>query len=198
MQFTFLLDNVAIVVRHWYEVGASDEEHGTRVELRTIGRPAHIGTESAAQPVTLHRPLWRADIFDLIGEPKGNLARAHFHPRFDGREPSDRRWDPLLREDWAEWLTGQLTALPAVLDAAGAPDLVADDERVAVSRHLDQVLAAASSLLGASCDAGRRCLAATRDTQTAVDMMLRQFRPPGTADPRLAAQGSGYGGACPE
>ena len=86
----------------------SDEEHGTRVELRTIGRPAHIGTESAAQPVTLDRPLWRADIFDLIGEPKGNLARAHFHPRFDGREPSDRRWDPLLREDWAGWLTGQI------------------------------------------------------------------------------------------
>src|SRR5262249_19507546 len=58
MQFTFLLDNVAVLVRHWYEVGPSDEEHGTRVEVRTIARPAHVGTESAAQPMTLDRPLW--------------------------------------------------------------------------------------------------------------------------------------------
>jgi len=79
LQFCFLLDNVAILVRHWYEIGPDDEEHGTRIELRSIARPAHIGSESAAQPVTLDMPLWRADIFDLIGEPPGNLSRAHYH-----------------------------------------------------------------------------------------------------------------------
>src|SRR5215468_9233667 len=188
MQFTFLLDNIAVLVRHWYEVGPSDEEHGTRVEVRTIARPAHIGTESAAQPITLDRPLWRADIFDLIGEPKGNLARAHFHPTFEGVEPSSRHWDPLLRDDWAGWLTDQLAALPAVLDVAGAPELTTDDELTAMSAQLNQILAAASSLLGAHCDAGRRCLALTRDTQTAVAMMLNRFRPPGSSDPRLAVQ----------
>ena len=141
MQFSFLLDGVAIHVRHWYEVGPSDEEHGTRVELRTIARPAHIGSESAAQPVTLDEPLWRADIFDLIGAPPGNLSRAHYHPTFEGREPSSRHWDPGLQQDWAGWLRAQLTDLPAALVAAGAPPRRPRPELTA--DQLDQVIAAA-------------------------------------------------------
>jgi hypothetical protein len=185
MQFCFLLDNVAILVRHWYEVGPADEEHGTRIELRTIARPAHVGSESAAQPVTLDEPLWRADIFDLIGEPPGNLSRAHFHPVFDGREPSSRRWDPRLREDWVGWVTRQLTNLPATLEVAGAADPGASDGCERIGSHLDQLIAVATSLLGVNCDAGRQCLAATRDTRTAVAMSLRMYRAPGTGDPRL-------------
>ena len=84
MQFCCLLDRVAVLVRHSYEVGPSDEEHGAR------------------------------------------------------REPSSRNWDARLSER--------------------------------------------------TCDAGQRCLAATRDTATAVAMMLEVFRPPGTGDPRRGAQ----------
>jgi hypothetical protein len=186
LQFAFLLDSVAILVRHWYEVGPSDEEHGTRIEMRTIARPAHVGSESAAQPVTLYQPLWRADIFDLIGERPGNLSRAHYHPRFDGLEPSSRHWDAGLRKDWSGWLRTQLTDLPAVLAAAGAQGHVTDRQELTASQ-LDQLLNAANDLLGVTCDAGQRCLAATRDTSTAVNMMLEMFRPPGTADPRLRA-----------
>jgi hypothetical protein len=187
VQFCFLLDKVAILVRHWYEVGPSDEEHGTRVELRTITKPAHIGSESAAQPVTLDEPLWRADIFDLIGEPPGNLSRAHYHPEFEDREPSSRNWDTKLREDWSGWLSAQLSDLPAVLAAAGAPELAADGQQLTADQR-DQVLAAAASLLGVNCDAGQRCRAATQDTGTAVAMMLQMFRLPGAGDPRLAVQ----------
>ena len=187
MQFSFLLDDVAILVRHWYEVGPSDEEHGTRVELRTIARPAHIGSESAGQPVTLDEPVWRADIFDLIGEPPGNLSRAHFHPTFEGREPSSRTWDAGLQENWAAWLTARLSDLPAVLTVAGAGALAPDGRHKLAAAQLDQVIAAAASLLGARCDGGRQCLAATKDTTTAVAMMLEMFRPAGTQDPRLAA-----------
>jgi hypothetical protein len=187
VQFCFLLDKVAILVRHWYEVGPSDEEHGTRVELRTISKPTHIGSESAAQPVTLDEPLWRADIFDLIGEPPGNLSRAHYHPVFEDREPSSRNWDTRLRDDWAGWLSAQLSDLPAVLAGAGAPELAADGQELTGSQR-EQVVAAAAGLLGVNCDAGQRCLAATRDTSTAVAMMLQMFRPPGTGDPRIAVQ----------
>ena len=194
MQFCFLLDKVAILVRHWYEVGPDDEEHGTRVELRTITRPAHIGSESAGQPVTADEPVWRADIFDLIGGPPGNLTRAHFYPTFEGREPSSRNWDPQLQENWAGWLTAQLSDLPAVLAAAGVGDLASGErgtgERGSTVKlapaQLDLVIAAAASLLGERCDGGRQCLAATTDTTTAVGMMLEMFRPPGTQDPRLA------------
>jgi len=184
MQFCFLLDKLAILVRHWYEVGPDDEEHGTRVELRTLVRPEHIGSESAGQPVTLDEPVWRADIFDLIGGPPGNLSRAHYHPTFDGREPSSRHWDERLQENWAGWLTAQLTDLPAVLTDAGAGELSIDVKLAPA--QLDHVIAAAASLLGERCDAGRQCLAATTDTTTAVGMMLEMFRPPGTQDPRLA------------
>jgi len=187
LQYCFLLDGVAILLRHWYEVGPDDEEHGTRVELRAIARPAHIGSESAAQPVTLDMPLWRADIFDLIGEPPGNLSRAHFHPTFDELEPSSRNWDARLRDDWAGWLRAQMTDLPAVLAAAGAREDTATEQELTASQ-LDQLLTSAGSLLGINCDAGQQCLAATRDTGTAVAMMLQMFRPPGTRDPRLAAQ----------
>jgi hypothetical protein len=188
MQSCFLLDNVAIVIRHWYEVGPSDEEHGTRVELRTIVRPAHIGSESAAQPVTLDQPLWRADIFDLIGEPPGNLSRAHFHPVFYGREPSSRQWEPRLCEDWAGWLTEQLIDLPATLSAAGIHQPGASDGYELLPGRLDQLIAAATSVLGVNCDAGQQCLAATRDESTAVAMMLQMFRAPGTSDPRLSPE----------
>jgi hypothetical protein len=187
LQYCFLLDGLAILVRHWYEVGPDDEEHGTRIELRSLARPAHIGSESAAQPVTLDQPLWRADIFDLIGEPPGNLSRAHFHPTFDGLEPSSRNWDTRLRDDWAGWLRAQMTDLPAVLAAAGARDHLAQEQELTADQ-LDQLVTAAASLLGVNCDAGQQCLAATRDTTTAVAMMLEMFRPPGTGDPRLSAQ----------
>ena len=197
MQFCFLVDEVAILVRHWYEVGPSDEEHGTRVELRTIARPAHIGSESAGQPVTLDEPVWRADIFDLIGEPPGNLSRAHFHPTFEGREPSSRNWDLGLRENWAGWLKAQLTELPTVLAAAGAGGLAPDDDHKLTAAQLDHVIAAAASLLGARCDGGRQCLAATTDTTTAVAMMLEMFRPTGTQDPRLAAEAASPASAGP-
>lgn len=189
MQFSVILENVAILVRHWYEIGPASEEHGTRVELRAVARPAHAGSESAAQTVIVDEPLWRADIFDLIGEQPGNLARAHFHPSFTGREPSSRHWDPRLRKDWAGWLRDQLAELPAVLAAAGAPDSAAVRAELS-SVTIDRLLAAAADFLGANCDAGERCLASTRDTSTAVSMMLEAFRAPGTGDPRLNAVSS--------
>ncbi|MDR2988022.1 MAG: hypothetical protein LBV34_24610, partial [Nocardiopsaceae bacterium] len=123
----------------------------------------------------------------LIGEPPGNLSRAHYHPTFDGLEPSSRHWDARLREDWAGWLRAQLGDLPAMLAVAGAQDHAADGHELTASQ-LDQVIAAADSLLGANCDAGQQCLAATRDTGTAVTMMLQMFRPPGAGDPRLMAK----------
>lgn len=184
MQVAFVAENVAVLVRHWYEIGTEDNEHGTRVEIRRVSRPDHIGSESAAQPITLDLPLWRADIFDALDEPPGNLARAHFHPTFEGVEPVDRHWDHALRSDWRDWLTGQLSDLSTLLaDAPVQPDPVADG--MAIAARIPVILEVAASMLGALCDAQERCLAATVDTQHAVRLMLDQFRTPGAADPRL-------------
>lgn len=185
MQVTFVADSVAVLIRHWYEIGEVDDEHGTRVEIRRVTRSTHIGTESAAQPVTLDLPLWRADIFDALDQPPGNLARAHFHPTFDGVEPVDRHWDAELTQDWRTWLTERLSALPATLaDAPVQPDPARDCTPVAA--RIPLILEVAATMLGAHCDAQAQCLAATVDTQDAIRMMLDQFRAAGAVDPRLA------------
>jgi hypothetical protein len=186
MQLAILLDDIGLIVRHWYEVGPDDEEHGARVEIRTLARATHVGSESAAQPITLDRPLWRADIFDLIGAEPGNLLRAHFHPSFLDREPVDRHWDQAVREDWRSWLSARLSNLPDTLAAA---DLLPGqlDDAPQLARYLPSIVGATEWMLGEHCDGGVQCLAATLDTRAAVDMMIDQFRPSGTVDPRSVA-----------
>ena len=74
MLHAFVYNDVAVLVRHWFEVSlkASHLEHGTRVELRVRPPEPHRGSESAAQAITADRPLWRADLFDRVdGSPGG-------------------------------------------------------------------------------------------------------------------------------
>ena len=73
------LSRCAVIVRHWFEIDLRDcaLEHGARIELRELTPQVHRGSESAAQVVTLDRPLWRADVFDRVqGEekPLGDVA----------------------------------------------------------------------------------------------------------------------------
>ncbi len=186
MQIVFVADSVAVVVRHWYEIGPDDNEHGARIEIRRVSRPTHVGSESAAQPLTLDFPLWRADIFDALDQPPGNLARAHFHPAFHGVEPVARHWDQELAHDWRSWLARQLADLPAVL--ASAPLTIHPGRDGAkIAARIPMILDAAATMLGEGCDGGAQCLAATTDTQGAVRLMLDQFRRPGALDPRQAA-----------
>jgi hypothetical protein len=181
MQTAFLLDHLAVILRHWFEIGPRDEEHGCRVEIRTLVRSAHVGTESAAQPVTLDLPLWRADIFDLVGAPPGNLTRAHFHPAFNGREPVDRHWEPMLQADWRGWLHARLTDLPGTLQRSGDADISGADRLAA---GLPRLLDHAETLLGVNCTTPADCLDVTVDTRHATALMLQQFREAGASDPR--------------
>jgi hypothetical protein len=184
VQTVILLDHIGVVVRHWYEIGPRDEEHGCRVEIRMLRRPEHTGTESAAQPVTLDLPLWRADIFDLVGSPPGNLERAHYHPTFDGREPVARHWDAQLKNDWRGWLAQRLSDLPETLRSNGDVDVSGADRLVSeLPRLLDQ----AEGMLGLHCVDPGQCLAMTTDTRVATTLMLQQFRQPGAVDPRTTS-----------
>ena len=92
MLHTFVYSRVAVLVRHWFEIGLDDGvlEHGARLELRRLEPQPHRGTESAAQRIVIDRPVWRADLFDRLDRPAGSFSAAHFHPRFDGDEPCDR------------------------------------------------------------------------------------------------------------
>jgi hypothetical protein len=124
MKRAFVLSQTAVLVFDWYEPDPGGHEHGVRVEVRLLGDSAHRGTASAAQEVVIDRPLFRADLFDLIAGEPGNFTRAHYHSSFEGVEPCEREWDGELSANPFGWLSGQLSDLEAMVAAAGATDSV--------------------------------------------------------------------------
>ncbi len=108
-----------MLVGPWHEP-MDPPERGARVEVRLLVDEARRGSPSAAQRVVIDQPLFRADLFDQVDGPPGNLRSAHFHPRFHGVEPCDRHWSDAIQADPVGWLTGQLGDLRRLLDESGA------------------------------------------------------------------------------
>jgi hypothetical protein len=143
----FVFQNVAVLVGPWHEP-MNPPERGARVELRLLSDEPARGSRSAAQRVVIDQPLFRADLFDQVDGPPGNLRSAHFHPRFDGIEPCDRHWDDAIQRDPLGWLADQLRDLPRLLRAAGhdADDNAAlDVDAQALRRAVPAVTAAVES-----------------------------------------------------
>jgi len=170
------LTRTALLLRHWFEVDLDDAsmEHGCRVELREIPPLAHRGSESAAQVVTADRPLWRADLFDRVGDTPGSFAVAHYHPRFDGVEPCDRVWDEHLTRDPWGWLEKRL------VDASW-PALDADDAAELGARAAE-VVAIAQGFSPARCTSTAQCYRQTRDVRGAVQLMVQNLQDPDALD----------------
>jgi hypothetical protein len=183
--FSFVYSRVAVLVRHWFEIGLTDGvlEHGTRLELRLLEPQAHRGTESAAQRFCIDRPVWRADLFDRLDRPAGTFSAAHFHPHFDGAEPSDRVFREELTADPWTWAAAQLSDLKAVADAAGLPpDVVADDARD-VHDQAALIVDTARTLAPTECRSRDECFRMTRDVAGTVRIMVDNLTDPALLDP---------------
>ena len=184
MLFSFVHTRVAVLVRHWFEIGLTDGvlEHGARLELRLLEPQAHRGTESAAQRFVIDRPVWRADLFDRLDRPAGTFSAAHFHPRFDGDEPSDRVFrEELTADPWA-WAVGRLSDLKAVADAAGLPpDAVADDVGD-VREQAALIVDTARTLAPTECRSRDQCFRMTRDVAETVRIMVDNLVSPTLLD----------------
>lgn len=128
----FVFENVAVLVFPWHEPG-DPPERGTRVEVRLCPEEPHRGSVSAAQRVVIDEPVFRADLFDQTTAPAGNLRSAHFHPNFEGVEPSDRYWPDGIKQHPTGWLEGELGDLAHILTRAG----VAGVDAAAVARDAD-------------------------------------------------------------
>ncbi|MEV0403157.1 hypothetical protein [Actinoallomurus sp. NPDC050550] len=184
MLHAFVYNEIAILVRHWFEVSLKDShlEHGARIELRLRSPQPHRGTESAAQMIVADQPLWRADLFDRIDGVRGGFEAAHFHPRFDGVEPCERHWaDEIKAAPW-DWLHDQLSDVAGVATAAGTPlrDPAADSEQVRADAAA--IVAAAQSRAAIECGAKEQCYAWTQDAAHTVHLMLDQLAKPELLD----------------
>ena len=94
------------------------------------------------------QPIWRGDLFTLATGKRGNWDRAHYHPRFEGIEPSDRAWDPELTKSPLDWLRRQLgDDLDRILREAGAPQLAGGDDARLVRQVLPRISAAVEECL---------------------------------------------------
>jgi hypothetical protein len=185
MLYSFVHSRVAVLVRHWFEVGLTNGvlEHGARLELRLLEPQAHRGTESAAQRFVIDRPVWRADLFDRLDRPAGTFSAAHFHPRFDGAEPSDRVFrEELTADPWA-WAAAQLSDLTAVANAAGvSPDAVAADASD-VREQVGLIVNTARALAPTECRSRDQCFRMTRDIASTVRIMVDNLADPALLDP---------------
>lgn len=180
----FVFDEVAVLVRHWFEIDLADShlEHGARVEVRLRTEQPHRGSESAAQKIVVDQPVWRADLFDRLDGTPGEYAVAHYHPFFTGVEPSERHWaDQVKAAPW-EWLRDQLSDVAALVSTAGLPLRRPGIERLRVRAALEEIVAAAQRRAPTGCRSARQCYAWTRDAAGAVDMMLDSLARPDLLD----------------
>jgi hypothetical protein len=114
----FVFEGIAVLVGPWHEP-MNPPERGTRVEVRLLDDEPKRGSPFAAERVVIDRPVFRADLFDRMDLPPGNLRSAHFHPGFEGVEPMDRHWDDAIQADPTGWLAAELGDLPGLLKRAG-------------------------------------------------------------------------------
>jgi hypothetical protein len=176
------LSRSAVVVRHWFEINLRDcsMEHGARIELRERPVQEHRGSESAAQVITVDRPLWRADLFDRLLDQPGSFGAAHYHPRFHGNEPCARTWDPALTADPWRWLADQFAMLGA---GSGSEPWHLDPEDAREMPGLaDQVVGLARQFSPQQCRSVPECFRLTRDVRGTVQLMIKNLEQPGLLD----------------
>jgi hypothetical protein len=193
VQHILTLSHTAVVVRHWFEIDLEDAsmEHGARIELRELTAHPRRGSESAAQLITLDRPLWRADLFDRLADQPGSFGAAHYHPEFSGNEPCPRVWDPELTVGPWSWLRDQF-AQPGAAQGSGRWRLEPADA-AELSGLAEEIVTLARQLAPDRCHSAAECYQLTGDAQEAVQLMVKQVRQPDRLDlervsPWLAAR----------
>jgi hypothetical protein len=182
MRYVLALSRSAFVIRHWFEINLDDAsmEHGVRVELRELPVQPHRGTESAAQIVTLDRPLWRADLFDRLADAPGSFGAAHYHPEFDGNEPCSRVWDATLTADPWAWLAGQVASVGTASGRAAWP--VDPEDAAEIGGLAGTVVATARQFAASTCASAAECYQLTRDVRDTVRLMIATLRNPDLLD----------------
>ena len=124
MLYAFGFERIGVVAGDLYFVdpdpGPNQEgpEQGVRVEVRMIQPGELHGSIYSARPISVERPIWRADLLESVDHP-GSLDRAHHHPRFTGWEPGTRRFVKEMTQNPVAFVGKYLSDVEGMLDAAG-------------------------------------------------------------------------------
>jgi len=180
----FVFNEVAVLVRHWFEIDLMDShlEHGARVELRLLVPQPRRGSESASQKIVIDQPVWRADLFDRLDGTPGAFEAAHYHPYFVGVEPSERHWEDAVKSAPWDWLANRLTDIADTVTTAGMQlrDPATANEQVGAAA--EAIVSAARSRAPMLCGSKQQCHEWARDAEAAVHTMLGDLRRPELLD----------------
>jgi hypothetical protein len=148
--YAFGFDTIAVVASDLYLLdpeAAHGAEQGVRLEVRLVERDLDPDALFAAAPVTMGRPLWRADLLESVDHP-GTLDRAHHHTVFAGWDPGDREVAPDMTEDPIGWVVARLGDLASVLgQSPTSPGRVAPADLAQVRRSIPEIREAIQRLL---------------------------------------------------
>jgi len=150
--------------------GQEGAERGVRLEVRLLEHGPLPGSPYSGRPITVARPVWRADLLESVDGPPGSFDRTHYHPALRGWEPGRRVFDRDLSAHPVEWVGARLAGLEVLLAGAGVPSDPADAR---------------------DAEALRGCLAEIMDT---VSRLLARVRSGELARPPAPAGPAGPGG----
>ena len=171
MLYVFGFERTGVAVGDLYFVdpdpppGQEGAERGVRLEVRLLEHGPLPGSLYSARPITVARPVWRADLLESVDGPPGSFDRTHYHPALRGWEPGRRVFDGDLSAHPVEWVGARLAGLEVLLAEAGEPSDPADAR---------------------DAEALRGCLAEIMDTVSRLLARVRSgelARPPAQADP---------------
>lgn len=149
----FVFEKVGVVVGDIYfqdpnpHKGQEGPERGVRVELRAIDRGGLKGSIYSATPIGVNKPIWRVDLLESVDGKPGSNDRTHHHPRFQGWDPTPRKFLRELTSDPVGWLEKELSDLPAVLERADVPADTADPSDAESLRDMAPSIAAAADMM---------------------------------------------------
>jgi hypothetical protein len=154
MLYMFGFQHIGVVVSDLYFVdpdpdeGQEGAERGVRLEVRLLKEGSVDGSIYAARPISVDRPVWRADLLETADGPPGSFDRTHHHPAFRGWEPGKRSFDHALSAQPVAWLGEALSDLPKLLDQAHLdPAGVGPDDARQMREAVPEILDAVNRLL---------------------------------------------------
>ena len=154
MLYAFGFDRIGVLVSDLYFVdpnpgkGQEGPERGVRLEVRMFERGKLNGSIYSAQPISIDRPIWRADLLESVAGPPGSFDRTHHHPAFRGWEPGRRRFVDELTADPLGWVRDRLSDFDGLLEQAGiSPDEVDPADAGSLKERVPEILDATRRLL---------------------------------------------------